>query len=80
MKIIIRESISQGVMGVRVSTSCRCRVRESSLCPSARFCEDPLQLKRVTSRSCPGARIDVCEDKVVRRPSVCLGKKIKLGV
>jgi hypothetical protein len=25
----------------------------SSLCPSACFCEDPLQLKRVTSYCCP---------------------------
>jgi hypothetical protein len=25
----------------------------SSLCPSACFCEDPLQLKRVTSCCCP---------------------------
>jgi hypothetical protein len=29
------------------------RVRESSLCPSACFCEDPLKLKRVTSCCCP---------------------------
>jgi hypothetical protein len=29
------------------------RVRESSLCPSAYFCEDLLQLKRVTSCCCP---------------------------
>jgi hypothetical protein len=49
MKIIVRESMRQGVMSVQVSTSSRCRVRESSLCPSAHLCEDPLQLKRVTS-------------------------------
>jgi hypothetical protein len=43
MKIIVRESMCQGVMGVQVCTSCRRQVRESSLCPSACFCEDPLQ-------------------------------------
>jgi hypothetical protein len=42
----------QGVMGVQVGTLRRHRVRESSLCPSACFCEDPLQLKRVTSCCC----------------------------
>jgi hypothetical protein len=42
MKIVVHESMCQGVMGVRVSTSCRCRVRESSLCPSIHLCEDPL--------------------------------------
>jgi hypothetical protein len=52
MKIIIRESMCQGVMGVQVRTSSRCRVRESSLCPSTCFFEDPLQLKRVTSCCC----------------------------
>jgi hypothetical protein len=53
MKIIVRESMCQGVMGVQVSTSTRCRVRESSLCPSAYFCEDLLQLKHVTLCCCP---------------------------
>jgi hypothetical protein len=38
---------------VRVGTSSQHRVYESSLCPSACFCEDPLQLKRVTSCCCP---------------------------
>jgi hypothetical protein len=52
MKIIVRESMCQGFMGVQVSTSSRRRVRESSLCPSACFCEDLLQLKRVTSCCC----------------------------
>jgi hypothetical protein len=44
MKIIVRES-----------HACKLarRVRELSLCPSACFCEDPLQLKRVTSCCCP---------------------------
>jgi hypothetical protein len=46
MKIVVWESMRQGVMGVQVSTLSRRRVRESSLCPSARFCEDALQLKR----------------------------------
>jgi hypothetical protein len=35
MKIVVQESMCQGVMVVQVSTSSRCRVRESSLCPSA---------------------------------------------
>jgi hypothetical protein len=47
MKIIVQESMSQGVMGMQVSTLSRRRVRESSLCPSACLCEDPLQLKQV---------------------------------
>ena len=47
IKIVIRESMSQGVMNVRVSTLRRCRVCESWLCPSARLCEDLLRLKRV---------------------------------
>jgi hypothetical protein len=53
MKIIVRETMCQGVMGVQVRTSCQRRVCESSLCPSACFCEDPLQAKRVTSCCCP---------------------------
>jgi hypothetical protein len=52
MKIIVRESMCQGVMGVQVSTSSRCRVRESSLCPSACPCEEKLQLKCVTVEEC----------------------------
>jgi hypothetical protein len=52
IKIVFRESMCQGVMGVQVSTSSRRRVRESSLCPSACFCEGLLQLKRVTSCCC----------------------------
>jgi hypothetical protein len=47
MKIIVRESVCQGFMSVQVCTSCQRRVCESSLCPSACFCEDPLQLKQV---------------------------------
>jgi hypothetical protein len=53
-KIVIRESMRQGVMGVQVSTSSRRRVRESSLCPSAHFCEDALQLKH--GRLCVSTR------------------------
>jgi hypothetical protein len=53
IKIIVRESMCQGVMGVQVSTSSRCQVRESSLCPSAHFCEDSLHVKSVTSCCCP---------------------------
>jgi hypothetical protein len=47
MKIIVWESMCQGVMGVQVGMSSRHRVRESSLWPSACLCEDPLQLKQV---------------------------------
>jgi hypothetical protein len=54
MKIVVRESMYQGVMGVQVRTSSQRQVRESSLCPSARLCEDELQLKhgrlRVSTR------------------------------
>jgi hypothetical protein len=46
VKIVVRESVPEGVMGVQVSTSCRCGVRESSLCPSAYLCDGALQLKR----------------------------------
>jgi hypothetical protein len=54
VKIVVRESLkSQRVKCVRVGTSSQRRVRESSLCPSACFCEDLLQLKRVTSCCCP---------------------------
>jgi hypothetical protein len=52
IKIIVRESMCQGVMGVRVSMSCRRRVCESSLCPSACSCEEELQLKGVTIEEC----------------------------
>jgi hypothetical protein len=52
MKIVVPESMCQGVMGVQVSTSSRRRIRESSLYRAC-FCEDPLQLKRVTSCCCP---------------------------
>jgi hypothetical protein len=45
MKIVVRESMCQEVMGVRVGTSSRRQVRESSLCPSAYLHEDVLQLK-----------------------------------
>jgi hypothetical protein len=53
MKIVIRESMCQGVMVLRVGMSSRCRVCESSSCPSACFCEYVLQVKRVTSCCCP---------------------------
>jgi hypothetical protein len=46
IKIIVRESMCQGVMSVQLSMSCRCRVRESSVYPSVCFYEDALQLKR----------------------------------
>jgi hypothetical protein len=42
VKIIVRESMCQGVMDVQVGTSSRHRVSESSLSPSACFYEDPL--------------------------------------
>jgi late competence protein required for DNA uptake (superfamily II DNA/RNA helicase) len=52
VKIVLMKSMSQGVMVVRVSTLSRRHVRESVSCPSACLCEDPLQLKRVTSCCC----------------------------
>jgi hypothetical protein len=63
MKIIVWESMCQGIMGVQVRTSSRYRVCESSLCPSACFCEDPLQLKRVTSKGCPVQRVTEAEGR-----------------
>jgi hypothetical protein len=56
MKIVVRESMCQGVMGVQVRMSSRHQVHESLLCPSARFCEDLLQLKRVTFEELPGSK------------------------
>jgi hypothetical protein len=54
VKIVVQESLKrQRVMGVQVRTSSQRRVCESLLCPSACFCEDLLQLKRVTSCCCP---------------------------
>jgi hypothetical protein len=46
IKIIVRESMCQGVMGVQVYTSSQRQVRESLLCPSACLCDGALQLKR----------------------------------
>jgi hypothetical protein len=74
VKIIVRESMCQGIMDVRVSTSCRRRVHESSLCPSAYFCEDPLQLKRVKFEELPGSK-----DRRVRRQggeeAICVSRR-----
>jgi hypothetical protein len=56
VKIIIRGSMSKGVKCVRVCMCRRRRVRESSLYPSARLCEDLLQLKRVTFEELPGSK------------------------
>jgi hypothetical protein len=50
---------------VRVGTLSRRRVCESSLCPSAYFCEDPLQLKRVMFEELHGSK-----DRRVRRQGV----------
>jgi hypothetical protein len=54
MKIVVQESICQGVMGMKLCTSSRRQVRESSLCPSACLCDGALQLKhgclRVSTR------------------------------
>jgi hypothetical protein len=52
IKIVLRESMSQVVMVMRVGTSSRRRVRESSMCPSACPCEEKLQLKYVTVEEC----------------------------
>jgi hypothetical protein len=46
VKIVVRESVSRGVMGVQVHMSSRREVRESLLCPSACLFEGALQLKR----------------------------------
>ena len=49
-----RNLMSQGVKCVHVYTcGRRHRLCESSLCPSARLCEGPLQLKRVTFEELP---------------------------
>jgi hypothetical protein len=54
MKIVVWKSMCQRVMGVQVHTLSQHRVCESSLCPSACFCEDAWQLKhgrlRVSTR------------------------------
>jgi hypothetical protein len=52
IKIVLWESMSQVVMVMRVRTSSRRRVHESSMCPSACPCEEKLQLKRVTIEEC----------------------------
>jgi hypothetical protein len=70
MKIIIRDSMCQGVMGVQVITSSRRRVCESSLCSSACFCKDPFQLKRVTSEGCLVQGVTKGEGRAWRQ--VCL--------
>jgi hypothetical protein len=54
MKIIVRDSLCQGVMGVQVRTSSWCQVRESLLCPSACLCDGALQLTRGSSSSMRG--------------------------
>ena len=57
IKIVIRgSSTSHGVKCVRVGTLSRRHVCESSSCPSARVCEDPLQLKRITFEELPGSK------------------------
>jgi hypothetical protein len=59
---------------VRVGTSSQRRVCESSLCSSACFCEDPLQLKRVTFEELPGSK-----DRRVRRQggkeAICVSRR-----
>jgi hypothetical protein len=49
-------------MVVQVGTSSRRQVHESSLCLSARFCENLLELKHVSSEGCPVR--DVTEGEV----------------
>jgi hypothetical protein len=74
VKIVVRESVSEGVMGVQVCTLSRRRVCESSLCSSACFCEDLLQLKRVTFEELPGSK-----DRRVRRQggeeAICVSRR-----
>jgi hypothetical protein len=56
VKIVVRESMCQRVMDVQVRMSSQRQVRESSLCPSACFCEDLLQLKRVMFEELQGSK------------------------
>jgi hypothetical protein len=80
IKIVIRESMSQGVMNVRVSTLRRCRVCESWLCPSARLCEDLLRLKRV-AEGLSGRDISTGEDaKIGWRVAVSVPRPGRLCV
>jgi hypothetical protein len=74
IKIIVRESMCQGVMGVQVRTSSQRRVCESSLYPSTCFYEDLLQLKCVTFEELPGSK-----DRRVRRQAgeeaICVSRR-----
>jgi hypothetical protein len=59
---------------VQVGASCRRRLCESSFCPSARFCEDPLQLKRVTFEEVPGSK-DRCERRQGGEVAICVSRQ-----
>jgi hypothetical protein len=61
-------------MVVQVGASCRRRLCESSLCPSARFCEDPLQLKRVTFEELPGSK-DRRERRQGGEEAICVSRR-----
>jgi hypothetical protein len=75
VKIVVRESLkSQRVKCVRLSTSSQRRVRELSLCPRVRLCEDLLQLKRVMFEELPGSK-----DRHARRQgaeeAICVSRR-----
>jgi hypothetical protein len=77
---------SSGRVGVKKSWACKF-ARRVSVESVSRRCFQVFVSVRIRcswsasrSRSCPGARIDVREDKVAAWPSVCLGVEIKLGV
>jgi hypothetical protein len=53
VKIVVRESMRQGVKCVQVGTLSRHRVCESWLCPSARLYEVQLQLKHAMLEGSP---------------------------
>ena len=59
---------------MRVGTLSRRRLCESSLFSSARFCEDPLQLKHVTSECCPVRGVTEGEGRAQRK--VCLNTQM----
>jgi hypothetical protein len=85
IKIIIREfrqgrlrrsPMSQRVKCVHVYTcGRRChRLCESTLCPSARLCEGPLQLKRVTFEELPGSK-DRRERRQGGKVAICVSRR-----
>jgi hypothetical protein len=79
MKIVVWESMCQGVMGVQVGTSSQHRVRDSSLWPSACLCEDRCSWSKWRLRDCPwryhhGRRR--CKRASIKS-SMCLDERIR---